>query len=152
VSNPYDATQHGPPFPWWWNFWWLGPVQIPPLPARFGMTDRADGTVWYPSISNDGTHIVFSTAAPNSSPIKIYAAYDGPYVGQYGLRLGINSGRVVVDVFPNFGAGPFLQGVSSTTIAAVFFAQTLAPGVANGYDHLAFQSAPTLGSIFDPTP
>lgn len=137
--------------PWWLRYFDLGPVQIPPLAQPFGMTDRTTGTVYYPSIATDGTHIQFTTQAPPGT-VKIFGPWDGPFVGNYYLRMGIAGGHVVVDTFPaDAGPGPFIRsGSTPVTLAAVLYGVNTLGGA--GFDHLQSAIAPVQGSIFDPTP
>ena len=88
----------------WSNYGYfdLGPVQVPPLPPRVGMTDRATGKVWYLGTdSNSGSRVVlFDTlGAPDKNLALVYGPLDGPYLqgANYYIRLGVQNGRMVYE-------------------------------------------------------
>lgn len=150
MSSYDDASRQGATglYPWFWGAYWLGPIQIPPLPQPFGMTDRATGVVYYLTFSSDATHLIFSTTPPSSKPIKIWAPWDGPFVGQFNLRLGISNAHVVVDAFPEEGAGPFAVTPGNLQQVAGVFATIVQRGA--DVDHLIVQVGSAGFSVFQP--
>lgn len=150
MSSYDDASRQGGAtgvYPWFWGAYWLGPIQLPPLPQYFGMTDRATGVVYYGTFSADATHLIFSTSPPTAAPIKIWPAWDGPFVGQFNLRLGISNAHIIVDAFSEEGAGPFFITPGNQNQIAGLFATILTPG-ASDVDHLIFQVGSARFSIF----
>lgn len=132
----------------YWGYYWLGPVQIPPLPVWIGLTDRVTGVVYYFEIGIQTQHIkLSSTPLPSASPIKIYAPWDGPFLGQYGYRIGISNARLVLDQYPGeSGPGPFVRSPSSSQLIAGMFATNVI--VKTGYDHAAYMIGSATNSIF----
>jgi hypothetical protein len=149
MSSYDDASRQGGAtglYPWFWGAYWLGPIIIPPLPMYFGMTDRVTAAVYYLTFSADATHLIFSQTPPAHKPTKIWPPWDGPFVGQFNLRMGISNDHLSIDPFPEQGAGPFATTPSNIQQVAGIFATIVKPG--GPIDHLMFQVGSVRFSIF----
>lgn len=128
--NPY--------FPFWpyFGYFDLGPVQIPPLPPRVGLTDRTTGKVWY--LGYDSTaqtqqgpgRMVLTdyVPQPDAANFRVYAPWEGPFFWALGtqLRLGVDNGRLVWDTAPSNFAGdhnqvPWARDIQQSSV--VFYVQ-----------------------------
>ena len=90
----------------------LGPVAVPPQPPICAMTDRTTGVVWFLGFDPaNGNRLTISTTAdtlPFSKlrSYRVFGAWDGPFIESYGLRMGVDNGRVVFEPFPGMDSGP----------------------------------------------
>ena len=120
------SQTQAPYYPMWpyWGYADLGPTAIPPRVPLFGLTDRQTGLVLYvghdsAADPSSGIHLVsYGTLKALPQQVKVYAAYDGPWIGNSGLRLGARNGRLVFDTFAGSGsydtaAGPYCQDFQS---------------------------------------
>jgi hypothetical protein len=90
----YGLARVAPPL--YSGYFDLGPIQIPPRITFIGFTDRVTGTVYY--LSWDGvTHLQLVTTAPSGLNTRVFAAHDGPFLGNFGIKLGVSNGRIVID-------------------------------------------------------
>lgn len=101
------SGNRGPYNPFWpyYGYYDLGPISVPPIPKRYGLTDRATGVVWYlGSDAAEGSRLVLFLADQLSNIDKVnsyvFGAYEGPLVWQYAraIRLGVRNGHLVWDV------------------------------------------------------
>lgn len=150
------GPRYNPGFWYWWpfgGFYDFGPAPVPPLIPIAGMTDRFDGvTVWYIGYDPALGRLFLTNTVPTSfmSRIKVYGPFDGPAVGNYGLRIGVSSiplsglprePHIVVDdplqQYTTSGAGPWAYEKGSNQFAALIFA-VVNNGNFNFFDHLAW--------------
>lgn len=105
-----------PLFPYWpyFGYYDLGPVQIPPPPPLFGLTDRTTGKILY-ILAGPAPNRLSLTDTPvgpqlNKNRTKVYNAFDGPVIGNSGAILGLDNGRLVIDTrgAPDSGPGPWI--------------------------------------------
>lgn len=110
------------------------------------MTDRTTGAVWYLCFDpTNGNRLALVDTLPRSRllTVRTFAPYDGPYVGDFGLRMGVDqvngSTHVVFDTNARWdaSAGPF--GFASDGTRQIY-AQLGATSIdnPNGWDHLAY--------------
>lgn len=76
-------------------------IRIPPIPRGMVLTDRDDGTLWQlkqntTEDSPDGAgHVSITDVYAVNQDHRVYAAYDGPLLGEHGtIRLLIRGGRI----------------------------------------------------------
>jgi hypothetical protein len=150
MTQGYDDDYPGK-FGWpYWNqlFYWLGPTQIPPLPSWIGMTDRVTGVTWWLILAPDFGHLSLTTQTP-VGPQRVFGPWDGPFIGQFGFRIGVSNGHLNFDAFPEQGAGPFAASmVNKQNIAGLLMFASKTP---SRYDHLLFIVGSATNSIFDPS-
>lgn len=125
----------------------LGPVQIPPPLPVVGMTDRTTGKVWYLVYDTTGARMALTDTAPTAAPLRVYGAWDGPYIGSYGLRLGVDQvtfrgvtgTHLVFDAIDAHNAGncPIAVPLNSTSVYAVL--EALNSANPNAYDRLQYE-------------
>lgn len=141
----------GPYYPFWpfYGYTYLGPKSIPPLAPITGMTDRVTGAVWY--LTFDPCNGCRLALVPYTSlnltqliVTRVFGPYDGPFINSNALRLGVSSGRLVVDhVQMDAGPGPWAFDLSGNKM---LWMQLI--GVArdnpNAFDHLAYDGVPWL--------
>lgn len=82
----------------------MGWPQIPPLPARIGLTDRVSGTIYY--LTTTGAYPAL-TIVLSSTPVVdrvagvyVYGAFDGPAVDDW--RLFVSGGTLSTEPAPGF--------------------------------------------------
>lgn len=87
--------------PYWpyWGFTDMGPPQFPnPLPQRIGLTDEADGSVWYLAFDASSNHIVLTNIIPGGDQHNtvVYGIGDGPTIPTFWgeARLRLNAGHL----------------------------------------------------------
>lgn len=111
----------GEKYPWYpyWGYYDLGPIQIPPLPRTFGMTDRQTGTVWYLSYDAAQGRLALNDTTPQTF-VQIYGPYDGPFLADTGYRLGTRNGRLLYDdnfqLLRDHGPPPWIFDATTNTI------------------------------------
>lgn len=127
----------------------LGPNQVPPDALWVGMTDRDTGAVWYMGFDPcfDGRIcLVSEDEIPYSKSLvtRVYGPYDGPYIGAYGLRLGIRDGHLVFDQIR--GSGGALPAAFDKAGNHQLWLQlyAVAHSNPNNWDHLAYDGAPSV--------
>lgn len=110
-------------FPYYWGYYWIGPIQPHIIPPTPGLTDTATGIVYYMTLNPAGDHIVFTTAAP-PGPQKVLGANDYLPIGQQGYALRItNAHLVAVQMHGLSGPGPFApntQAGVATLVGGLF--------------------------------
>jgi hypothetical protein len=87
-------------FPYYWGWYWIGPINNAGFPGAPGMTDTATGQVWYLIIDPTGDHLQLTTQGP-TVPHRILAASDYLYLGQFGVGLKVTNAHLVCTVFDN---------------------------------------------------
>lgn len=159
-----QSTQ--PYYPFWpyYGYYDLGPVQIPPLPVGFGLTDTVTGQILYPAIDpSQGNRLGLFTSRQAAGPTIVYPPNQGPAIGSLGYILILKNGRLVLrDQQPYVGPMPLLPVVGTTQYGAVLtvintktitnpkFPSIFAPSGDNsqdGGDHLDFYFAALRGPI-----
>lgn len=131
----------------WAGFTYLGPPQIPPEASWVGMTDRDTGVIWY--LCFDPCYagriaLVSADEIPFTKLIvtRVYAPYDGPYIINEGLRLGVRNGHLLFDTQVGSGAAPpwafDLSG--SHNLWLQLYPRSL--DNPNTWDHLAYDGIP----------
>lgn len=138
-----DLTTH-PYYPFWpyYGYFDMGPVQLPPLPPIFGMTDRTTGVVWYLTYNKATNHfqLISPNPFPQGRPAKVYPPFDGPWIGGFGWRLGVNNSHLVFDniVTPDQdnAGGPW--AIDPTQLVTVALLAMIFPPIAGLAD--AFQA------------
>ncbi len=159
-----ENLQSAPWIPWIWGYYWLGPTQMPSIPSWIGLTDRVTGKVWWlqlapgqqglasDQLALEQRHLQLTDQAPgNSKTSRVFAPFDGPFVGAYGFRLGVANAHLVLDTFGASGPGPFIRQSNNNLVEAGLL--MLKTGVGSGhvdtpYDHLAFTVGSAQVSIF----
>lgn len=130
----------------WYGFWYLGPIQVPPQAPYVGMTDRTTGEIWYLCFdpARDG-RISLTNTIPRSKSIvtRVFGPYDGPFLADYGLLMGVNNAHVVFGPALNsFGPSPYAFDLLGSR---VFWGQiTPLSTLANQYNHLQYEFVPGI--------
>lgn len=98
TERSYRSTQGG--------YFYMGGIQIPPMPRHIILTDRADGTKWWltynlsPATSDGFGYISITTTMPPTSQESItFAAYEEPVIAftSGNARLIVNGGYLGVE-------------------------------------------------------
>ncbi len=87
-------------FPYFWGYYWLGPINPHILPPFTGFTDNVTGTIYYLILNAAGDHLQLTTAAP-PGPQRILAKGDYLYMGQFGVGLQVVNGHLVATLATN---------------------------------------------------
>ncbi len=131
-------------FPYFWGYYWIGPINPHILPPFTGFTDTITGAVYYLVLNTAGDHLQLTTVAP-PGPQRVLGAGDFLYMGQFGVGLQVVNGHLTATVLPSMptgGPGPFAPNVEAgvaTLIGGLF-------GIAQGrnssvVDHISVQVA-----------
>ncbi len=132
-------------FPYFWGYYWIGPINPHILPPIVGMTDTMTGTVYYLILNTAGDHLQLTTQAP-PGPTRVLPATDFLYLGQFGMGLKVVAGHVQVtqfDLHAHVVGGPPVfapdaEAGVATRIGGLFASnQRGAPGL----DHVSVQVA-----------
>lgn len=108
-------------YPFWpYNGYFnLGPVAIPPGAALFGLTDRTTGTVWYLAAGLSSGHLSYTDTPSgpqlNKNRTKVYNAFEEPVLGNSGIKIFANNGKIGIEVDTawNGWPGPWVYDFSN---------------------------------------
>jgi hypothetical protein len=112
-------------FPYFWGYYWLGPIQPHILPMAPGMTDTVTGVKSWMLLNAGATAITIVTTQP-PGPQRVLPASDFLPVGASGFGLKVTSGALVFSKMPAanvFGPGPFVgnsQAGIATKVAGLY--------------------------------
>lgn len=142
MNYGYGSPEYSP-----YGYTYLGPTAVPSDAMYVGMVDRDTGVVWYLCFDpcyGGRIALVDSSEVPFSKYIatRVYEAYDGPYVGAQGLRLGIRNGHLVYDQSPGSeGSPPWAFDLSGNRRLWLYLYPTNHDNP-NTWDHLAYDGIP----------
>lgn len=145
------GTWGGPYYPFWpyYGYANLGPTQVPPDAIYVGMTDRSTGAVWYLAFDpcNGGRICLVGESYLSVTKVlvtRVYGPYDGPFIMNEGLRLGVRDGHLVFDILPgNSGSPPWAFDLSGNHFLFNFLVP-VSQDNPNTWDHLAYDGSPSL--------